>query len=101
MILIGKNINYIYEEEKEEIYVYGDYDRLKQVFINLIKTGLFEASASKTTIPSVSSFDKNKKQSQALYAPLIISPDIYPGIITLLGLFLIAFNTFLCVAVIA
>lgn len=39
-LLIGKNISFIVEIIDDEIFVDGDYDRLKQVFINLVKNSI-------------------------------------------------------------
>ena len=39
-LLIGKNIHFIFDTIDDEIYIEGDYDRLKQVLINLIKNSI-------------------------------------------------------------
>ena len=46
-LLSETNINFMYDVTEEEVYIEGDYDRLKQVFINIIKN-------------SIESIDKNK-----------------------------------------
>lgn len=40
LLLRGKNIKFNYNNNFEEIYLNGDYDRLKQVFINIIKNSI-------------------------------------------------------------
>ena len=40
ILIKDKNIRFNYHNEYEEIYVLGDYDRLKQVFVNIIKNSI-------------------------------------------------------------
>lgn len=40
ILAIDKNIKLDYNNKYEEIYVWGDYERLKQVFINIIKNSI-------------------------------------------------------------
>ena len=40
ILLKDKNIRFNYYNDYEELYVWGDYDRLKQVFINIIKNSI-------------------------------------------------------------
>lgn len=40
ILIKDKNIKFNYHNKYEEIYVCGDYDRLKQVFVNIIKNSI-------------------------------------------------------------
>ena len=39
-LLIEKNIHFIFDIIEDAIYIEGDYDRLKQVILNIIKKEL-------------------------------------------------------------
>lgn len=39
-LLIGNKIKFIYNNSYDELYLLGDYDRLKQVFVNIIKNSI-------------------------------------------------------------
>ena len=40
ILVSSKKIKFIYENEFEDIYVNGDFNRLKQVFVNIIKNSI-------------------------------------------------------------
>ena len=40
LLICDKNITFNYKEYDDEIYLEGDYDRLKQVFVNIIKNSI-------------------------------------------------------------
>ena len=40
LLISSKHIKFIYHELDDEVYLLGDYDRLKQVFVNIIKNSI-------------------------------------------------------------
>ena len=40
LLVVNKNIKFNYDNEYEDIYVWGDFNRLKQVFVNIIKNSI-------------------------------------------------------------
>ena len=58
-LLHNTNINYIYDIKDEDIYIEGDYDRLKQVLINMIKNSI-EAMDKEIGIISLKMIVKSK-----------------------------------------
>ena len=58
ILIDNKNIHFNYNNKYEEIYVMGDYERLKQVFVNIIKNSI-EAIDNKGDVDIV--VEKNDK----------------------------------------
>lgn len=58
IIVKSKNIKLNYDSKDEEVYFMGDYDRLKQVLINLLKNSV-ESIEGKGTITLSNHYDKN------------------------------------------
>lgn len=58
ILIDNKNIHFNYNNKYEEIYVMGDYERLKQVFVNIIKNSI-EAINNKGNIDII--VEKNDK----------------------------------------
>ncbi len=58
ILIDNKNIHFNYNNKYEEIYVMGDYERLKQVFVNIIKNSI-EAIDNKGNIDII--VEKNDK----------------------------------------
>ena len=46
ILLKDKNIKFNYDNNYEEIYLWGDYERLKQVFVNIIKNSVESIDSS-------------------------------------------------------
>lgn len=61
LLLKGKNIKLNYNNKYEEIYLNGDYDRLKQVFINIIKNSIESINNNGIINIDVSIVDNNLK----------------------------------------
>ena len=40
LLVVNKKIKFSYENEYENVYVWGDFNRLKQVFVNIIKNSI-------------------------------------------------------------
>lgn len=40
LLITNKKIKFVYENEYDDIYVWGDFNRLKQVFVNIIKNSI-------------------------------------------------------------
>lgn len=59
-LLLGRNIHLLFSSIEEEIYVYADYDRLKQVFINLVKNSMESIDDNKIGILKLD-VKKNKR----------------------------------------
>jgi len=59
-LLNEKNIKLKYEEADDEIFINGDYDRLKQVFINIIKNSIEALDSVSTGIIDVKYYVQNK-----------------------------------------
>ena len=58
ILIINKNIKYIYNQNEDERYIEGDYNRLKQVLINMLKNSI-EAIKEEGLI-EISSKEDNK-----------------------------------------
>ena len=59
ILLSEKKIDFKYENNYEDVYVNGDYNRLKQVFVNIIKNSI-EAVQEKGVINLLLKLDNNK-----------------------------------------
>jgi len=59
-LLNEKNIKLKYQETDDEIFINGDYDRLKQVFINIIKNSIEALDSVSTGIIDVKYYVQNK-----------------------------------------
>ena len=46
LLINDKKIKFIYENEYDDIYVWGDFNRLKQVFVNIIKNSVESINGS-------------------------------------------------------
>lgn len=58
-LINNKKINYIGNIDEEELYIEGDYERLKQVFINIIKNSIEATNKSDSYIELNTEIKKN------------------------------------------
>ena len=59
VLINGKNIKFIYNNSYDEIYLMGDYDRLKQVFVNVIKNSIESINKNGIINIDIDKCDKN------------------------------------------
>ena len=59
LLINNKKIKFVYENEYEDIYVWGDFNRLKQVFVNIIKNSIESINSSGIITIRVKVISKN------------------------------------------
>lgn len=59
-LTVRKDIHFVFDIPDEEVFIEGDYDRLKQVFINLIKNSIESIESDKIGVIKLNLDIKNK-----------------------------------------
>lgn len=60
-LLIENNIHFIFDVKDQDVYINGDYDRLKQVFVNIIKNSKESIEKNKIGLIKLKMYSKEKK----------------------------------------
>ena len=58
LLVMDKNIKFVYDNAYDEIYLMGDYDRLKQVFVNIIKNSIESIDSTGTISININKYEK-------------------------------------------